>query len=120
VSEATKFASGTRSDSLIVVMSAFQLPSIDVASAALGVAFKSSLIALPCSADLELALTPGARLCAWSASARFTKPHDVRASVSAPPVPHELSATLATTRAMSGTKRRASRATSQQTATGSH
>jgi hypothetical protein len=103
----------------MVVISAFQLPSIDVAAAALGVAFSRSLIARPWSDVRVTALSPGAPLCAWSASARFTRTHDERASVIAPPVPHELSATLATTNARSGLKRLTNRATSQQPAAGS-
>ena len=39
----TRWGSRTRSASLIVVMSGFQLPSIDVAAAAYGVAFSNSL-----------------------------------------------------------------------------
>jgi hypothetical protein len=103
----------------MVVISAFQLPSIDVAAAALGVAFSRLLIARPWSDARVAALSPGTSLCACSASARFTSTHEERASVTAPPVPHELSATLATTSAKSGLKRLANRATRQQPAAGS-
>jgi hypothetical protein len=47
----------------MVVISAFQLPSIDVAAAALGVALRSSLIALPWSDVRVAALSPGSLLC---------------------------------------------------------
>src|SRR5665213_2021121 len=44
------YAHGEEVTDLTVVMRAFQLPSIDVASAAIGVAFRSSLMARPSNA----------------------------------------------------------------------
>ncbi len=117
VNEGTRFLSGTRSDSLIVVMSAFQLPSIDVASAAFGVAFNSSLIARPSSLARWRDERLAASLCDWSWMARFTNTHDARASATAPFVPHELRTTLARTSAVSGARIRTTRATSRQLAT---
>ena len=104
----------------MVVISAFQLPSADVAAAANGVAFSSSFIALPCNFAREVALTPGDSLRACVASASFTIRHELRASPSAPPVPHEERVMLATHNAASGVRSLVSRATSQQLATRSH
>lgn len=57
----------------MVVINAFQLPSADVAAAAIGVAFRSSFIAFPCNVARDDALMPATSLCACRASARVTK-----------------------------------------------
>jgi hypothetical protein len=57
---------------LIVVMSGFQLPSIDVAAAADGVAFNSSLNAFARSVLRRPELTPGCSLRRSMARASFT------------------------------------------------
>jgi hypothetical protein len=119
VSDAARWAIGTRSASLIVVMSGFQLPSREVAAAAEGVAFKSRLSARACSWVRFVALSPGCSLCFSSASARFTSTHEWRTSATALLEPHEASKTLANVSVARTLRGRTSRATSQRIGAGS-
>jgi hypothetical protein len=117
VRDAFRSGIGTRSASLMVVMSGFQLPSIDVAAAAEGVAFRSSLSALDWSTRRRVVLRPGCWLSVSIESARFTYTQLCRTSEVASPVPHDASNALEIVRVASTPASRTSRATSPRIAT---